>query len=81
MLTHVADGSVSVEEAVRRLKCAPFEEIGIASLDAHRADPAGRIRDYLRRGQNRGTDRQDRGDLAKRRTADDPHHACGCGEG
>ena len=36
MLTHVADGSVSVEEAVRRLKRAPFEEIGIASLDAHR---------------------------------------------
>ena len=27
MLTHVADGSVSVEEAVRRLKRAPFEEI------------------------------------------------------
>ena len=40
-------GSVSVEEAVRRLKRAPFEEIGIASLDAHRGIRQGASGDYL----------------------------------
>ena len=36
MLTQVADGSVSVEEALHKLKRAPFDDIGIASLDSHR---------------------------------------------
>ena len=37
LLTGVAEGKVSVEEALLELKKAPFEEIGIASLDHHRA--------------------------------------------
>ena len=37
LLTGVAEGSVSVEDALLELKKAPFEEIGIASLDHHRA--------------------------------------------
>ena len=37
LLTGVAEGSVSVEDALLKLKKAPFEEIGIASLDHHRA--------------------------------------------
>ena len=37
LLKGVAEGSVSVEDALLELKKAPFEEIGIASLDHHRA--------------------------------------------
>ena len=37
LLTGVAEGSISVEDALLELKKAPFEEIGIASLDHHRA--------------------------------------------
>ena len=36
MLEAVAAGTTSVEEAMLQLKKAPFEEIGIASLDHHR---------------------------------------------
>ena len=36
LLQKVAEGSVSVEEALLHLKMAPFEEIDIASLDHHR---------------------------------------------
>jgi len=37
LLRGVADGSVSVEDAVLKLKSAPFEDIGIANVDHHRA--------------------------------------------
>ena len=36
MLQRVAAGETSVDEAMMKLKTAPFEEIGIASLDHHR---------------------------------------------
>ncbi len=36
LLQEVAAGRVPVEEAVLKLKVAPFQEIGIASLDQHR---------------------------------------------
>ena len=36
MLQRVASGETSVDEAMLKLKTAPFEEIGIASLDHHR---------------------------------------------
>lgn len=36
LLSQVADGSVSVEEAVLRLKMEPFEDLGFAKLDYHR---------------------------------------------
>ena len=36
MLEAVAAGKTSVEDAMLQLKKAPFEEIGIASLDHHR---------------------------------------------
>ena len=36
LLEKVAAGTLSVEEAMLQLKTAPFEEIGIASLDHHR---------------------------------------------
>lgn len=36
MLGQVAAGTVSVEEAMGKLKRAPFEDIGIALLDSHR---------------------------------------------
>ncbi len=36
LLSQVADGSVSVEEAVLRLKMEPFEDLGFAKLDHHR---------------------------------------------
>lgn len=36
LLSKVAAGDTSVEEALMELKMAPFEEIGIASLDYHR---------------------------------------------
>ncbi|MDD5927492.1 MAG: nickel pincer cofactor biosynthesis protein LarB [Firmicutes bacterium] len=37
LLTGVAAGKVTVEEALLDLKKAPFEEIGMASIDHHRA--------------------------------------------
>lgn len=36
LLKQVAEGETSVEEALMKLKTAPFEEIDIASLDHHR---------------------------------------------
>lgn len=36
LLSKVADGSVSVEEAVLQLKMEPFEDLGFAKLDHHR---------------------------------------------
>lgn len=36
LLSQVAEGSVSVEEAVLRLKMEPFEDLGFAKLDHHR---------------------------------------------
>lgn len=36
LLSQVADGSVSVEEAVLQLKMEPFEDLGFAKLDHHR---------------------------------------------
>ena len=36
MLEAVKKGSMSVEEAVIKLKTAPFEDIGFAKVDLHR---------------------------------------------
>ena len=36
LLTGVKEGSVSVEEAILKLKLQPFEELGFAKLDLHR---------------------------------------------
>lgn len=36
LLSQVADGGVSVEEAVLQLKMEPFEDLGFAKLDHHR---------------------------------------------
>ena len=36
LLQQVSDGTVSVEEALLKLKTAPFEEMGFAKLDHHR---------------------------------------------
>ena len=36
LLEGVKDGSVSVEEAVLKLKMRPFEDIGFAKVDTHR---------------------------------------------
>ncbi len=37
LLQQVADGDLSVEEAVNRLKIQPFEDLGFAKVDHHRA--------------------------------------------
>lgn len=37
ILNQVAEGSVSVEDAVLRLKMQPFEDLGYAKIDSHRA--------------------------------------------
>ncbi len=37
LLAGVQDGSISIEEAVLKLRKAPFEDIGYAKLDTHRA--------------------------------------------
>jgi NCAIR mutase (PurE)-related protein len=37
ILNQVKDGSVSVEEAVLRFKMQPFEDLGYAKIDSHRA--------------------------------------------
>lgn len=37
ILTAVQNGSMSVEDAVLKLKAAPFEDIGFAKVDLHRA--------------------------------------------
>ncbi len=37
LLNDVASGAVSVDEAVLRLKMQPFEDLGFAKLDSHRA--------------------------------------------
>lgn len=37
LLRRVAEGSLSVEEAILQLKQAPFEDLGFAKLDHHRA--------------------------------------------
>ena len=36
MLENVAAGSVSVDDALMKLRMEPFEEMGIANLDHHR---------------------------------------------
>ncbi|MCX8031257.1 MAG: nickel pincer cofactor biosynthesis protein LarB [Thermodesulfovibrionales bacterium] len=36
LLKHVKDGSLSIEEAIDRLKHLPFEEISVAKIDHHR---------------------------------------------
>ena len=36
LLTDVAEGRVTVEEAVLKLKKAPFEELDYAKVDTHR---------------------------------------------
>ena len=36
LLEGVQNGSVSVDDAVLQLKCAPFQDIGIAKIDRHR---------------------------------------------
>lgn len=41
LLEKLKDGTVEVDEAIKRLKSLPFEDIGFASIDHHR---------YLRRG-------------------------------
>ncbi len=37
LLRQVAEGSLSVEEAMLKLKLAPYEELGFAKVDRHRA--------------------------------------------
>ena len=37
LLEGVRDGSVSVEEALAKLKFAPYEDLGFAKIDTHRA--------------------------------------------
>ena len=37
LLNGVRDGSISIDEAVLKLRKAPFEDIGYAKLDTHRA--------------------------------------------
>jgi len=36
ILNAVADGSVSIDDAVLKFKTAPFEDIGVANIDLHR---------------------------------------------
>ena len=36
LLQQVAEGNATVDEALLKMKMAPFEEIDIASLDHHR---------------------------------------------
>ncbi len=36
LLNAVADGSVAVDDAVLKIKTAPFEDIGVANIDLHR---------------------------------------------
>ena len=36
LLESVRDGSLSVEEALLRLKAAPYEDLGYAKVDLHR---------------------------------------------
>jgi NCAIR mutase (PurE)-related protein len=37
ILHQVADGKCSVEDAILRLKMQPFEDLGFAKIDSHRA--------------------------------------------
>src|ERR1700752_2696168 len=37
LLTHVKDGSVDIEHALDTLKTLPFEDLGFARIDHHRA--------------------------------------------
>ena len=37
ILEGVRDGSVSVEDALMKLKTAPYEDLGFAKIDTHRA--------------------------------------------
>ena len=37
LLQAVAEGALPVEEAVERLKLEPFEDLGFAKVDHHRA--------------------------------------------
>ena len=37
LLQQVADGTISVEEAANQLKIQPFEDLGFAKVDHHRA--------------------------------------------
>ena len=37
LLSQVAEGSLSVEQAMLQLKTQPFEDLGFAKIDHHRA--------------------------------------------
>ncbi|MDO8586077.1 MAG: nickel pincer cofactor biosynthesis protein LarB [Armatimonadota bacterium] len=41
LLRNVSDGSLSVEEAVHQLRVMPYEDLGFAKIDTHRALRAG----------------------------------------
>ena len=41
ILENVKNGSMSVEEALLKIKKAPFEDIGIAKIDTHRGTRQG----------------------------------------
>lgn len=55
LLNHVADGSISPDDAALKLKIQPFQEIGeYAKVDFHRGIRQGRARGDLRRREGQG---------------------------
>ena len=73
LLQQVAEGNATVDEALLKMKMAPFEEIDIAFGSPQRHQTGG-VRGHLRRRQDAGADRQDRPYPLEQRTEDDFDH-------
>lgn len=72
LLESVQNGSISVDEALVRLKAQPFDDLGYAKVDLHREIRQGVPEVIYGAGktpaQNAGTDRRHYGRYAEERT-------------
>lgn len=74
LLQAVASGERSVDDALLQLKEAPFEDLGFAKLDHHRALRQGAAEVIYRARQNAGADFKNHAGNARPRPENRPHH-------
>lgn len=82
VLQDVQSGALTPEDALLHLKLAPFEDLGYAKVDYHRAVRSGRAGGDLRPVQDQRADRRHtgrHGETGKPQYSGDPHWAGGGG--
>ena len=62
LLEAIRDGAVPVDEALERLRSLPYEDLGFASVDHHRALRKGFPEVVLGEGKSRGAGGGDSGE-------------------